>query len=165
MKISLLGKKDCLAYQMSRDLLVSKGHRIISNNAVPDLAVAPLLTEILGEDMLLVPLFGTLVFHPSPLPYGRGANAIKYAYRRGEPITAATWFWANTGKVDSGDICEQEILKIDYSMRPRQFYEEHVIPALVRTLERAVGGVASGRGRRVPQVEEYATFDYRLMGG
>lgn len=165
MKISLLGKKDCLAYQKSYELLVDKGHHIISNSVMPDLAVAPLLTEILSGDELFMPLFGTLVFHPSPLPYGRGANAIKYAYKRKDPVTAATWFWANTGKVDSGDICEQEILKIDHAIKPREFYEGHVIPALVRTLERAVDGVASGCRRRVPQVEEYATFDYRVMSG
>jgi methionyl-tRNA formyltransferase len=162
MKISLLGKRDCPAFQMSRDMLLGKGHGIVSHNAIPDLAVAPLLTEILSEDMMSAPLFGTLIFHPSPLPYGRGADAIKYAYARGEFVTAATWFWANAGKVDSGDICEQEIIKIDYSMTPRQFYEAHVIPALLRTLERAVDGVASGNGRRIPQLEEYATFDYKL---
>ena len=48
---------------------------------------------------------GTLIFHPSPLPYGRGASSLKWAYRRGEPITAATWLWADSG-YDTGDICE-----------------------------------------------------------
>ena len=31
-------------------------------------------------------------------PHGRGASSIKWAYKRKEPVTAATWFWANDGK-------------------------------------------------------------------
>ena len=73
------------------------------------MAIAPLLTRKLGSEELSAPLAGTLIFHPSPLPYGRGASSIRWAYRRHEPITAATWFWAND-ELDGGDICEQEIV-------------------------------------------------------
>ena len=104
---------------------------------------------------------GTLIFHPSPLPYGRGASSIRWAYRRKEPIAAATWFWADNG-LDTGDICEQEIIKIDYSLRPREFYEQEIIPAMRRTLERCLNNLQMGIKRRVPQVEKYATFDKRI---
>ena len=116
--------------------------------------------EKIPEDELKEPLFGTLIFHPSPLPYGRGASSIKWAYKRHEPITAATWFWADSG-FDTGDICEQEIVKIDYDLRPRDFYEQHIIPAMLRTLERCLNGISNGFQRRIPQVEMYATFDKR----
>jgi methionyl-tRNA formyltransferase len=101
---------------------------------------------------------GTLVFHPSPLPYGRGASAIRWAYRRREPVTAATWFWANE-LFDAGDICEQEIIKIDYNLSPRKFYKQDILPAMVRTLERAMKALASGHKRTIPQIEKYASFD------
>lgn len=39
-----------------------------------DLAIAPLLTEKIGDAELSAPKLGTLVFHPSPLLYGRGAS-------------------------------------------------------------------------------------------
>ena len=138
---------------------LSLGHKIVESDA--NLAIAPLLTKKVSNEELSEPLFGTLIFHPSPLPYGRGASAIRWAYRRKEPITAATWFWAND-KLDAGDICEQEIVKIDYDLRPRDFYEKHVIPAMCRTLERCLSAVQIGFKRQIPQVEEYASYDGRI---
>jgi methionyl-tRNA formyltransferase len=88
-------------------------------------------------------------------------SAIRWAYRRKEPITAATWFWAND-KLDAGDICEQEIVKIDYNLSPREFYEEHVIPAMLHTLERCLNGVSNGFKRQIKQIEEYATYDGQI---
>jgi methionyl-tRNA formyltransferase len=64
--------------------------------------------------------------------------------------------------MDSGDICQQEIIKIDHSLRPREFYEKHVLPAMERTLKRALVEIANGNIRRIPQVEQYATFDFKM---
>jgi formyltetrahydrofolate dehydrogenase len=123
--------------------------------------IAPLLTRKIPVEELNAPLLGTLVFHPSPLPYGRGASAIRWAYRRNEPVTAATWFWANE-RLDAGDICEQEIVKIDYKKRPRDFYLEDILPAMCRTLERCLNGLENGIKRQVKQVEKYASYDGRI---
>lgn len=161
MVIRILGNKDTAAYQAARSLILEHGHQLCGEgNHDYHLAVAPLLTEKVPEEELREPLFGTLIFHPSPLPYGRGASSIKWAYKRHEPITAATWFWADNG-YDTGDICEQEIVKIDYDLRQRDFYEQHILPAMLRTLERCLNSIANGFQRRVPQVEQYATFDKR----
>lgn len=92
---------------------------------------------------------------------GAGASSIKWAYKRGEPITAATWFWADSG-YDTGDICEQEIVKIDYDAQPRVFYEREIIPAMIRTLGRCLDNIGKGIIRRIPQVEAYSTYDKRL---
>ena len=136
MVIKILGNKETLAYKYAESLLRKKGHKIWhSQYAYSDLAIAPLLTQKISEEELKEPLHGTLIFHPSPLPYGRGSASIKWAYSRKEPITAATWFWADNG-YDTGDICEQEIIRIDYDLRPREFYERDILPAMLRTLER-----------------------------
>lgn len=157
MKIKLLGNNETEAYKRAERLVKSLGHKT-NFIGIPDLAIAPLLTEILTVEQIHEPWFGTLIFHPSPLPYGRGAASIKWAYRRREPITAATWFWADAG-IDSGAICEQEIIKIDYSKRPREFYHDDVLPAMERTLERCLKGVQMGFKREIPQVEKYASYD------
>ncbi|MCL2284903.1 MAG: formyl transferase [Firmicutes bacterium] len=159
MIINILGKKG-EAYNAVHDLIVSLGHTV-AQNGLSHVAVAPLLTQKITLEEINYPLLGTLIFHPSPLPYGRGASAIRWAYRRQEPVTAATWFWANE-KLDTGDICEQEIIKIDYGLRPREFYELHVIPAMCRTLERALNDIEKGVKRQIKQVEEYATYDSRI---
>ena len=77
-----------------------------------------------------------------------------------EPITAATWFWANDG-YDTGDICEQEIVRIDYSLRPRDFYAYDILPAMIRTLNRCLDNIQMGYIRRIPQVERYSSYDKR----
>jgi methionyl-tRNA formyltransferase len=159
MIVNILGEKG-EAYAAAYKLVISMGHRV-AGNALSHVAVAPLLTQKITPEEINTPLLGTLIFHPSPLPYGRGVSAIRWAYRRKEPVTAATWFWAND-TFDAGDICEQEIVKIDYALRPREFYEKHVIPAMARTLERALNDIEKGVKRQIKQVEEYATYDGRI---
>jgi methionyl-tRNA formyltransferase len=159
MKIEILGNQNTHAYRLASTLINRLGHKIVNRTElIPDVAVAPLLTDRLTKDELQYPAFGTLIFHPSPLPYGRGVSAIRWAYRRREPITAATWFWANE-YLDAGDICEQEIIKIDYNLRPRTFYEQEILPAMIRTLERAVNAISAGYRRKIPQIEQYSTYD------
>jgi formyltetrahydrofolate dehydrogenase len=162
MKVRILGKSDTPAYDLARGVVAKTGHTFCDTGDA-DLAIAPLLTEKLSFAEISALRLGTLIFHPSPLPYGRGASSIKWAYKRGEPVTAATWFWANDGKIDSGDICEMEIIKINYTLSPRQLYEMHILPALGRTLERALEGIAAGYIRRVPQPEEYSSFDFKFQ--
>lgn len=159
MRIKILGNNDTEAYKRADRLVKSLGHKT-TFSGIPDLAIAPLLTEILTLEQIHEPWFGTLIFHPSPLPYGRGAASIRWAYKRREPITAATWFWADSG-LDTGPICEQEIVKIDYDKHPRDFYNDDILPAMGRTLKRCLIGLQSGFKREVPQVEKYASFDKR----
>lgn len=159
MRVAVLGDENAAATLAAVDMIRGRGHTMTHDQ--PDIAIAPLLTRILSREELTAPRLGTLIFHPSPLPYGRGASAIRWAYNRREPVTAATWFWANQG-IDAGDICEQEILTIDHTKRPREFYDVHVLPAMLRTLERALTNIERGYIRRVPQVEQYATYDPKL---
>lgn len=161
MIVRIYGSENTLAYEAAKALVEGSGHTVTDVTCMADLAIAPLLTEILPAKALGIPTHGTLIFHPSPLPYGRGASAIKYAYKRQEPITAATWFWADS-RIDTGDICEQEIVKVDYSLRPREFYAQDILPAMLRTLERALKGITEGYIRKVPQVEKYSTYDKKL---
>jgi formyltetrahydrofolate dehydrogenase len=159
MIIEILGDEMTAAYVAAHRLVTERGHMLPRpGHPVADLAIAPLLTEKIPPDRVNRPRLGTLVFHPSPLPYGRGPSSIKWAYRRNEPVTAATWFWANHA-LDGGDICEQEIIRIDYTLRPREFYEIHVLPAMTRTLERCLKYLEIGFKRQVEQVEKYATYD------
>jgi len=162
MVIKILGDRDTAAYRAAVGIVKELGHAVYdSTYFYCDISIAPLLTKRLSDMELLEPVHGTLIFHPSPLPHGRGASSIRHAYRRREPITAATWIWAN-GQLDAGDICEAEIIKIDYNLSPRDFYQAHIIPALERTLKRALNAISSGYIRRVPQIEEYASFDLKI---
>ena len=161
MVIKILGNCESEAFKAAEMFVKAKGHTLCCEGYRCDLAIAPLLTVKVSDEELKEANWGTLIFHPSPLPYGRGASSIKWAYKRGEPITAATWFWADSG-YDTGDICEQEIVKIDYGMRPRIFYEQEIIPAMLRTLGRCLDNIEKGVIRRILQIEAYSTYDKKL---
>lgn len=161
LRVKIFGNQSEQACIETRMLLHKLGFPTVENDILADVAIAPLLNKKLSVQQINEPVFGTLIFHPSPLPYGRGASAIKWAYKRHEPITAATWFWADEG-FDTGDICEQEIVRIDYDLRPRDFYTKHILPAMLRTLERALKDLDKGIKRCIPQVEMYSSYDKRL---
>ena len=138
--------------------LLENDHQIMTDIDNADLAIAPLLATILTMDEVQTPKLGTLVFHPSLLPRHRGADAIKWAFKLGETYTGVTWFWPDAG-IDTGDICEQEVVAIRPGETPREFYTRAVIPAAVRTLARAIDGIASGRPHRVPQQLEHGSYE------
>lgn len=161
MRIRIYGDPETEAYIKAKELVLSLGH-VVTEDAECDVAIAPLLTFKLDAATLEKADLGVLIFHPSPLPYGRGASAIRWAYRRKEPVSAATWFWATSG-LDAGDICEQEIVKIDYGLRPREFYQSDIIPAMLRTLKRCLNNLQNGIIRRIPQVEKYSTYDAKIQ--
>lgn len=117
MIVKILGNRETPAYKVAENVFGKMVIEHLMETPVPaDLAIAPLLTEkVPPEYRRTAPRDVDIL---SPLPYGRGASSIRWAYKRNRPITAATWFWADDG-YDTGDICEQEIVKIDYSSRPR----------------------------------------------
>lgn len=139
-------------------VITELGCRVAPTPAGSDLSVAPLLRRFLSPDEYGAPRYGTLIFHPSLLPRHRGRDAIRWAYRLGEKYTGVTWFWCNSG-VDDGDICEQEVVHIPDNTPPRLFYEREVVPAMARTLRRAIEGVMRGEPRRVPQYEPASTYE------
>ncbi len=122
-----------------------------------DVAIAPLLQRKIDATELAKPKLGTLIFHPSLLPRHRGQDAIRWAYRNGEKFTGATWFWADEG-LDTGPICEQEVVAIP-DKRPRDFYEQDVLPVCVKLLRYAILDLRDGIVRRRPQNEEAATWE------
>ena len=131
--------------------------RIVGTPDKADVAVAPFLQRKVVSDELRKPRFGTLIFHPSLLPRHRGRDAIRWAYHLDEKYTGATWFWADSG-LDTGDICEQEVVRIG-DKRPRDFYEQDIIPVAVRLLRYAILDLKAGVVRRRPQNEAAATYE------
>lgn len=123
------------------------------------LAIAPMLRRVLPRHEWSRPTLGTLIFHPSLLPRHRGPDAVKWALYGGDAFTGVTWFWCDDG-LDTGDICEQELVAVPPGITPRQLYAEHLIPAGIRSLERVMAAVAVGAPlRRVPQAHSAATYE------
>ena len=121
-------------------------------------AVAPLLTKKLSREEWSAPALGTLIFHPSLLPFRRGPDAIRWAVNSGDALSGVTWFWADEG-LDTGPVCEQELVRLVPGESPGRAYHTRYIPAGLRALERAVAGIRAGTIRRVPQHEAAASYE------
>lgn len=142
-----------------RQLCLTHGMTEVQVPDVSDIAIAPRLTRRISRDEYSAPYYGTLVFHPSALPYRRGPDAIRHTVTAGERVSAATWFWCAEGW-DTGDICEQEVVVLGPAESPGRAYHSRFIPAGLRALERALTGILAGKPRRVPQEAALATYDH-----
>lgn len=123
-------------------------------------AIAPLLKRKLKPSEIIEPALGTLIFHPSILPYHRGPDAIRWAVAMGERVSGVTWFWADAG-LDTGPICEQEPVVLAVGESAGRAYHTRFVPAGVRALRRAVEGIAADRPRRVAQESALSTYESR----
>ena len=107
---------------------------------------------------IYAPLQGTLIFHPSILPYHRGPDAIRWAVLSGERVSGVTWFWCDDG-LDTGPICEQEPVLLMPGESPGRAYHTRFVPAGVRAFKRAVDGCLNGYPRRVKQEAGLGTYE------
>jgi methionyl-tRNA formyltransferase len=158
LKVYVYGRSTTPAVAVAVEALRTAGVALVDEPAAADLAVAPLLTRTLSPEEYAAPWLGTLIFHPSLLPRHRGRDAIRWALAQGETYTGATWFWAAEG-LDTGEICEQEVLEVRPGESPREFYERAVVPACGRLLLHILRDLQAGHVRRRPQREEAATYE------
>lgn len=160
LKVYIYGEMTDMAVTDALMVAIEKECTVVDDANQADVALAPLLTRKLSKGELFAPKYGTLIFHPSLLPVHRGRDAIKWAYRLGDNYSGATWFWADDG-LDTGDICEQEVLPL--WGKPREFYENHALPAMARLLGYILDDLKRGRVRRRPQQELYATYEPPIL--
>jgi methionyl-tRNA formyltransferase len=158
MKVYVYGDRKLPAVAGAIEVLLQSGVELAEQPDEADVAIAPLLQEQLSSDQLFAPKLGTLVFHPSLLPRHRGADAIKWAFRSGEPYSGATWFWADEN-FDTGDICESEVLAIPDGIRPRDYYSDKVLPSCFKMLRWIIDDLKEGHARRRPQDHSNATYE------
>lgn len=130
----------------------------IANDLNCDIAIAPCLNEILTRGKINAPKYGTLIFHPSLLPFYRGSDAIKYQFKNGEKNGGATWFWGSPA-MDGGDICEQEPTLITGT--PRVYYDEIIIPLALKMLNNIIYDIKNNVIRKRPQNHSIASFTYK----
>ncbi len=123
-------------------------------------AIAPLLTKKISPELWAAPELGTLIFHPSALPYRRGPDAIRHTIAAGERVSAVTWFWCDHG-LDTGPVCVQELVVLAPGESPGRAYHGRFCPAGLRALERVLGQIKAGTVERRIQDPSLATYDPR----
>ena len=126
----------------------------------PDVGVVMAYGQLIGKDLLELPVHGMMGVHPSLLPKYRGAAPIAWALLNGDAATGVTIFRLNE-RLDAGEVLLQERAAIQPGERADALTERlaHLgADALVRALDQLASGTAHG----VPQDDAQASLAPKL---
>ena len=124
----------------------------------PDLLVMAFVTDILRENVLDLPVHGSIQYHPSLLPRHRGNSAINWAIMWGESRTGLTIFWPDKG-IDTGPVLLQREVEIGAGDTTGSLYFNKLFPMGVEAMAEAVKMVRLGAAPRMAQDEWQATYE------
>lgn len=127
----------------------------------PDLFITCAFGQLLTNDVLSIPKFGTVNVHGSLLPKYRGAAPIQWAIINGEKKTGVTTM-LTVLKLDAGDILLSEEIGIDDDMTAGQLHDKmSVIGA--ELLLRTIREMEKGSINPIPQNDSEATYAPRIV--
>jgi methionyl-tRNA formyltransferase len=126
----------------------------------PDLQVMAFVTLFVPEDFLNIPTHGSIQYHPSLLPKGRGPSAINWPIIQGESETGLSIFWPDNG-LDTGDVLLQKTTPISFEDSLGSVYFDRLFPMGVEAMLESVDLVKAGKAPRIKQDESQATYEGR----
>src|SRR4026209_2750050 len=124
----------------------------------PDLQVMAFVTLFVPEEFLNIPTHGSIQYHPSLLPLGRGASAINWPIINGEKETGLSIFWPDNG-LDTGDVLMQKKTPISDTDTLGSVYFDRLFPMGVEAMLESVDLVKAGKAPRLKQDESKATYE------
>jgi methionyl-tRNA formyltransferase len=124
----------------------------------PDLQVMAFVTLFVPEEFLNIPTFGSIQYHPSLLPKGRGASAINWPIIGGETETGLSIFWPDNG-LDTGDVLLQKKTPISDMDSLGSVYFDRLFPMGVEAMMESIDLVKAGKAPRIKQDENLATYE------
>src|SRR5882724_2205281 len=130
----------------------------------PDLQVMAFVTLFVPEEFLNIPKYGSIQYHPSLLPLGRGASAINWPIIQGEKETGLSIFWPDNG-LDTGDVLLQKKTPISETDSLGSVYFDRLFPQGVEAMMESVDLVKAGKAPRIKQDEQLATYEGRCGPG
>ncbi len=120
----------------------------------PDVIVVVAFGQILSQEILDIPKYGSINVHGSLLPKYRGAAPIQWSIINGDNVTGITTMYMDAG-MDTGDMIQKYEINIEENDTYGTLYEKMKIlggKAIVETLEK----VADGTVQRKKQPDEYS---------
>jgi methionyl-tRNA formyltransferase len=124
----------------------------------PDLLFVVGLSQLVKPELLAIPRIGTVGFHPTWLPEGRGRAPVSWLILDDRP-GAATFFLMDEG-MDSGAILSQEPFYVsdgDYASDAIEKLES----AIDRALDRWLPQLIAGQWNPAPQSQKNVTYNGR----
>src|SRR5215212_10429898 len=126
----------------------------------PDLQVMAFVTLFVPEEFLNIPTHGSIQYHPSLLPLGRGPSAINWPIIQGETETGLSIFWPDNG-LDTGAVLLQKKTHIGPEDTLGSVYFDRLFPMGVEAMLESVDLVKAGKAPRIKQDEGKATYEGR----
>ena len=126
----------------------------------PDLIIMCGWRQIISKEIFQIPRLGTISFHPTPLPKGRGPSPIINSILEGWKESAVTMFYVDEG-TDSGDIIDQSFFKIEEEDYAYDVYKK-CIKASRELIKRNISNVLYETSSRHPQDDDNATYLKKL---
>jgi methionyl-tRNA formyltransferase len=126
----------------------------------PDLQVMAFVTLFVPEEFLNIPTHGSIQYHPSLLPLGRGASAINWPIIQGEKETGLSIFWPDNG-LDTGDVLMQKKTPISDTDTLGSVYFDRLFPMGVEAMMESIDLVKKGKAPRIKQDQALATYEGR----
>ena len=115
-------------------------------------------TRLLKPPDRALPRIGALCFHPSVLPRHRGRDAVYWTVKMDDPTCGVSWFWIDGG-IDTGDVAATVEVARPPESRPRELYEDVLVPLGEMLLDGLLGQFTRGVYSRFVQDERFATYE------
>jgi len=122
--------------------------------------VMAFVTLFVPEEFLNIPTKGSIQYHPSLLPKGRGASAINWPIILGEKETGLSIFLPDNG-LDTGAVLLQKKTPIGPKDTLGTVYFDRLFPMGVEAMLESVDLVKAGKAPRIKQDEKLATYEGR----
>ncbi len=134
-------------------------------NLKPDVIVVVAFGQILSQEILEIPKYGSINVHGSLLPKYRGAAPIQWAIINGDEVTGITTMYMDAG-MDTGDMIQKVEIKIEDNDTYGSLYDKLKQAGgnlILETLDKVIDGVAP----RVKQGNDFtiAPMIEKEMGG
>ena len=125
------------------------------SDITPDLIVVADYRYLLKKEVLDLPRFGAINFHPSLLPKYRGRAPVNWAIINGEEKCGLTVHYMDEG-MDSGDIIEQQEVEISFEDTIKDIHDK-LFPLYGYLAQRAIGLIQNGDAPRIKQDHSQST--------
>ncbi|OQV18967.1 Cytosolic 10-formyltetrahydrofolate dehydrogenase [Hypsibius exemplaris] len=124
-----------------------------------ELNVLPFCTQFIPMDIIKLPKYQSIIYHPSLLPRHRGASSINWTLIHGDTKAGLTVFWADDG-LDTGPILLQKECHVQENDTIDSLYNRFLFPEGIMAMDEAVKLIAnSDKPPRRIQSEEEATYE------
>ena len=156
MKVAVWGSGSI--YEATLRACLRRHIEVVEDPADSDVLLLANYTRLLKAVDRGKPRVGALCFHPSPLPRHRGRDSVYWTVKMGDPTCGVSWFWIDEG-IDTGDVAGKVEVARPEGVRPRDLYEETLVPFGEMLLDALLVQFKRGFFSRMVQDERFATYE------